>query len=110
MHFLGIFAIKKGYFDGYKLEWDPSPECIERVPEQKSGSYFLSRQKAISNEITKGGQHFYKLEKLHPDCFYHFSVKVETGVKIETENSSFFDTFNETLRVTDAVSTKGKTS
>ena len=52
-----------GYYDGYALRWQSEEEC----PEQTQGEYFLTRAKAIQNEISdKRGYQFYKLDDLHP--------------------------------------------
>lgn len=86
-----------GYYDGYDLTWIPEDDC----PTNNTGSTFLTREKAISNEI-EGRYHFYKLENLHPDCLYYFSVKVKL-----LENG-LLARFNATDRETKPVKVQGK--
>lgn len=86
-----------GNYDGYDLEWKP----VENCPAADAGKYFLTRERAISNEILEGRYHFYKLENLHPDCLYDFSVQVKL-----LENG-LLERFNSTDRETKPVSVQG---
>ena len=59
-----------GYYDGYALRWQSEEECTEQL----QGEYFLTRSKAIQNEISdKRGYHFYKLDDLHPGTVHYLT-------------------------------------